>query len=100
MLALAALIASLTVPLTGGCRSCSNCHDYDPPVANCDCGACGTQRAGSVCSGCSGGSCGCGSCGCETGGQYAEGPMMEGAVMEGQVVEPSHHGAPTPANAR
>ena len=29
----------------GGCRSCSNCHDYDPPVAACDCHACGTQRA-------------------------------------------------------
>ena len=49
----------------GGCRSCSDCHDYDPPVAGCDCG--GGQRAGSV--------CGCGSCGsgvsmtsCGTGG--------------------------------
>jgi hypothetical protein len=31
-----------------GCRSCSTCHDYDPPVANCDSGACGCQRAGSA----------------------------------------------------
>jgi hypothetical protein len=32
----------------GGCRSCSHCHDYGPPVANCDCHACGTHRAGSA----------------------------------------------------
>ncbi len=31
---------------SSGCRSCSSCHDYDPPVANCD--ACGCHRAGSV----------------------------------------------------
>jgi hypothetical protein len=32
----------------GGCRSCSTCHDYDPPVANCACNACGCNRAGSA----------------------------------------------------
>jgi hypothetical protein len=33
---------------SGGCRSCSNCHDYDPPVADCECNACGCHRAGSA----------------------------------------------------
>ena len=31
-----------------GCRSCSSCHDCDPPVANCNAGGCGCHRAGSV----------------------------------------------------
>jgi hypothetical protein len=31
-----------------GCRSCSSCHDCDPPVANCGAGGCGCHRAGSV----------------------------------------------------
>jgi len=31
----------------GGCRSCSSCHDYDPPVADCG-SACGCDRAGSA----------------------------------------------------
>jgi hypothetical protein len=25
---------------SAGCQSCSNCHDYDSPVANCHCGHC------------------------------------------------------------
>jgi hypothetical protein len=44
------ILAALAIATTfsaGGCRSCSNCHDYDPPVAACDCHACGTERAGS-----------------------------------------------------
>jgi hypothetical protein len=40
-------VASMTMPF-GGCRSCSSCHDYDPPVANCHGNACGCQRSGSV----------------------------------------------------
>lgn len=32
-----------------GCRSCSTCHDYDPPVAGCDCNTYGGNRAGSAC---------------------------------------------------
>ncbi len=44
------LVAATTFS-TGGCRSCDNCHDYDPPVANCDCNACGSHRAGSASSG-------------------------------------------------
>lgn len=32
-----------------GCRSCSSCHDYDPPVAGCDCNSYGGNRAGSAC---------------------------------------------------
>jgi hypothetical protein len=36
----------------GGCRSCSSCHDYAPPVANCQCNACGTSRCGSASCGC------------------------------------------------
>ncbi|MEN1679428.1 MAG: hypothetical protein AAGJ46_07525 [Planctomycetota bacterium] len=30
-----------------GCRACSACHDYDPPVADCPCAPCG-GRSGSV----------------------------------------------------
>jgi len=37
----------LATSAAGGCRSCSNCHDYGPPVAHC-CDACGTHRAGSA----------------------------------------------------
>jgi hypothetical protein len=50
MLRLSLFLVGLLVATTfsaGGCRSCSNCHDYDPPVAACDCHACGTERAGS-----------------------------------------------------
>jgi hypothetical protein len=36
-----------TTTYCGGCRSCSSCHDYDPPVAN-GCNACGCHRAGSA----------------------------------------------------
>ena len=33
-----------------GCRACGTCHDYDPPVANCNCNCCGDTggRSGSV----------------------------------------------------
>jgi hypothetical protein len=56
-----ALIGLATLS-AGGCRSCSSCHDYDPPVANCHCGTCGAP-----CNGC-GSSCGCSQCGCDRGG--------------------------------
>jgi hypothetical protein len=46
LLLLVGMIAA-TVVACGGCRSCSNCHDYDPPVAN-GCNACGCHRAGSA----------------------------------------------------
>ncbi len=39
-------VAAAISVANSGCRSCSSCHDYDPPVANCD--ACGRNRAGSV----------------------------------------------------
>ena len=39
--------AAMTMPFSG-CRSCSSCHDYDPPVANCHGNACGCHRSGSV----------------------------------------------------
>jgi hypothetical protein len=39
-------VAAAISATNSGCRSCSSCHDYDPPVANC--GACGCHRAGSV----------------------------------------------------
>jgi hypothetical protein len=50
------LVAAVTIS-AGGCRSCSSCHDYDPPVQGCACG--GGQRAGSNCG-----------CGCETPASY------------------------------
>ena len=49
MLRHAILLVSVAVAtLMSGCRSCSSCHDYDPPVANCNSNACGCHRAGSV----------------------------------------------------
>jgi hypothetical protein len=45
LLALSLIVATTSA---GGCRSCSTCHDYDPPVANCGCACCGTHRAGSA----------------------------------------------------
>ena len=76
---LVALIAfgSLT---SGGCRSCSSCHDYDPPVANCECNASGCHRAGSA-------SGGYASDGYPV-GEYeyvVEPPMEEPAVEQGRV---------------
>ncbi|MEX0642424.1 MAG: hypothetical protein WD468_06970 [Pirellulales bacterium] len=78
-LLLAGIIA-LTSLATGGCRACSSCHDYDPPVADCQCDAWGTHRAGSACgggcstcSGCSGG--GCSTC---NGGGHVESQYSEG----------------------
>lgn len=73
-----------------GCRSCSSCHDYDRPVADCECGTC-CGRAGSAFTGCSDGGCttsGCDSCeggpsGCNSCGSYngyVEGPpVVDGA---------------------
>jgi hypothetical protein len=58
-LTLAVLLATTTLP-SGGCRSCSDCHDYDPPVANCDCPG-GIHRAGSN-----------SPCDCETGDAYGQ----------------------------
>jgi hypothetical protein len=45
------LFASLVCGIAlsaSGCRSCSSCHDYSPPVADCECNASGTLRAGSA----------------------------------------------------
>src|SRR5215467_12598982 len=74
-----AAIIGMVVASSGGCRGCSSCHDYDPPVANspyacpcgCNgcgyggCGSCGCSSCGSCnsCGTCGGGQCGCTSCG-------------------------------------
>jgi len=94
--ACAGLIATLALTSGGGCRSCSNCHDYDPPCANCDCNACGTQRAGSV-------SCGCATCCYNEGDEVIEGPgsqgdaieapAMEGPFIDDTLPEPSNNGS-------
>jgi hypothetical protein len=85
-LLLAGIIA-LSSLTAGGCRSCSSCHDYDPPVAGCQCDACGTHRAGSACGGsCSTGSCttaGC-SCGNHGGNGYVDGEYAESGYGGGQ----------------
>jgi hypothetical protein len=52
-----------------GCRSCSTCHDYDPPVANCDCNGCGCNRAGSA------------YCSCPEGEQPVDGYVEEGYAV-------------------
>jgi hypothetical protein len=43
-----ATLAAASVLTSLGCRSCDSCYDYSPPVANCGCNSCGTQRTGSV----------------------------------------------------
>lgn len=58
----ALMILGSTLALAG-CRSCQSCHDYDPPVANCECGTCGCQRSGST-------------AGYVTGGGYVSQPIM------------------------
>jgi hypothetical protein len=71
----ALLAATLTV--ANGCQSCSSCHDYDPPVANCHCGGCSQCACNGGCS-----SCGCNSgyssCGCNDGCSSCNG----GATMQ------------------
>jgi hypothetical protein len=98
---LSQLLMSLVLGTTlasGGCRSCSSCHDYDGPVADCGCGCgrtgsvsnCGAgspcDNAGSCnCSGgaCESGGCSTGNCNCGNqggapdGGYYEEGPENE-----------------------
>jgi hypothetical protein len=54
-----------------GCQSCSSCHDYDSPVA--DCGNCGCGRTASAsncgaCSPCDGTACNCAGGACSSGG--------------------------------
>ena len=63
-LVLAGLL-SLAGLSAGGCRSCSSCHDYDPPVANCHCNDGGTHCA-----------CG-GNSQCACGGNNASGPYTQ-----------------------
>jgi hypothetical protein len=64
------LVAAMILS-AGGCRSCSTPHDYDPPVANCQCNACGVHRAGSA-----------------SGGYVEPGYPVEGYYeTEGEVVE-------------
>lgn len=73
------LLAASMLP-SGGCRSCSSCHDYDPPVANCEGNACGC-RAGSVSGGyVSGG---------YAGEEYSTGENAMEAPMEKSMVEES-----------
>jgi hypothetical protein len=80
-LLLLVLVTGTCLP-AGGCRSCSDCHDYDPPVMDCD--SCGYgHRAGSAC-GCES----CGTCGCgETHGGY-EGQFVP---YDGQPYEEQPH---------
>lgn len=59
-------LLGLTLFAANGCQSCSSCHDYDPPVANCHCTP-GPQA-------CSSG--GCSSCGCN--GDYSEYSPQQG----------------------
>jgi len=90
-LLIGALLAT-TLIVANGCRSCSSCHDYDPPVANCQCGHCPQCgcNGGSAC-GCQGSSaCDCNggsACGCN-GDSSASGTVMEGGyTQDGEVVE-------------
>jgi hypothetical protein len=92
---LLAALVTVTMLAASGCRSCSSCHDYDPPVAEGYCDACGTHRCGSAggcgCSSCSGGGGTTGGCNCGNhGGGYVEGgenAYGEGETSEGYPVE-------------
>jgi hypothetical protein len=66
MLRRSLIFAALVVMtmFANGCQSCSSCHDYDPPVANCDCGNCQQCAGGDGCA-----SCGCDGGACENGSQ-------------------------------
>ena len=69
---LLSVVLGTTLSLAGGgCRSCSSCHDYDPPVANCTCG-CGRAGSASHCGACSpcdsGCPCNCAGGACSTSG--------------------------------
>jgi hypothetical protein len=92
-LLLFALLTVTSLP-AGGCRSCSDCHDYDPPVMGCDCCGCG-HRAGSACACDDCGTCGCGSCGCgETHGGYeGEFAPYEGEPVPAEMQEQPAEGA-------
>lgn len=104
---LLSIVLGTTLTLAGGgCRSCSSCHDYDGPVA--DCNQCGCGRTGSAsncgacspCDGaapcnCAGGACGSGdgsTGGCNCGNQgdapsgeyYEEAPVMTEGEAEYQ----------------
>jgi len=46
-----ALLVAGAALVSTGCRACSTCHDYDPPVACCQCGTCGCHRTGSAAGG-------------------------------------------------
>ncbi|MEX2093209.1 MAG: hypothetical protein WD971_11055 [Pirellulales bacterium] len=66
------IVLGTTLTLAGGgCRSCSSCHDYDGPVA--DCNQCGGGRTGSAshcgaCSPCDGAAhCNCAGGACSSG---------------------------------
>ena len=96
---LLSVVLGTTLTLAGGgCRSCSSCHDYDGPVADCD--NCGSGRAGSAsncdagspcdcaggaCSsgGCSSGTCNCGNQGGATSGEYDEGAPVTNEIEVG-----------------
>jgi hypothetical protein len=67
-------LAAATTVAGGGCRSCSTCHDYDPPVADCDCNASGCHRAGSA----------------------SGGPLAAGYTSDAYVVEPPAEGPSLP----
>lgn len=49
------VLAFLLVAVGGvaqiGCRACSNCYDYAPPVMGAECGGCQGCRSGSCLSG-------------------------------------------------
>jgi len=81
-LVLSALL-SVSLIAANGCQSCSSCHDYDPPVANCHSAygpQCGCNGIGSNC-GCNNGSCG--------NGPYAQmSEESEGAPVEGRPAPP------------
>ena len=42
-----ALLFALGTSTLAGCRACSSCYDYSPPVSDCVCGTGGHGRAGS-----------------------------------------------------
>ena len=87
-------LLAITLAAANGCQSCSSCHDYDPPVANCHCGGCSQCGCNSGCS-----SCGCNSgyssCGCNGGCSSCNG----GTAMAADRIDRRHSGPRPSRNA-
>src|SRR4051812_24850240 len=85
-------LVSVAIASAGGCRACSSCHDYDSPVANCQCGACNAPCGCGSTGGCTGGCNGSTSGGCNCGGEHSA-PAYVPSSRPGQTSVAPRNGA-------